>query len=163
MPIRHRAPLAANPGVKFDNCFGDTMTKSLGFTLIEVMITVAIIAIIASVAYPSYMSSVRKSNRAEAKTELVDVAQRLQRCYSAYARFDDPDGNDRCAVYEDLTDGTNYVTRGKGYYEISISDATATTYTLTATAVKAPQTGDVDGCDVMVLNYQGVKSPADCW
>ena len=124
---------------------------------------VAIVGIIAAIGYPSYMEHVRKTNRTEARTELTDVSQRLQRCYTAYARFDDPNNQNLCAVYEDLSDGTPYVTRGGQFYEITIGDVTATTYTLTATAVKAPQISDVDGCNVMTLNHQGVRLPDDCW
>jgi type IV pilus assembly protein PilE len=138
--------------------------KILGFTLIEMMITVAIIGIIAAIAYPSYMASVRKTNRAEAKTELMDIAQRLQRCYTTYGKFN-PD-NDRCSVYVKLTAGDSKITtRGDGYYDITISNNTATTYTLTATAVKAPQLDDtVDGCNIMTLDHKGVRMPAEnCW
>jgi len=49
--------------------------KAMGFTLIELMITVAIIGIISSIAVPSYMTYVKKSKRTEAQTELLRIAQ----------------------------------------------------------------------------------------
>lgn len=133
-----------------------------GFSLIELMIVVAITAIIIGIAYPSYLNSVRKSNRAEAKAELVDLAQRLQRCFTTYGRFEDP--QDRCTVYEDLTDGTNVISRGQGFYEITIDGVTAVTYRLVATAIKEPQTSD-DGerCNVLTLDQRGEKQPEVCW
>lgn len=57
---------------------GKTIARQLGFTLIELMIVVAIIAILAGIAYPSYMDQVRKGNRAKAQAFLMDVAQRQQ-------------------------------------------------------------------------------------
>lgn len=133
-----------------------------GFTLVEMMIVVAIIALIAGIAYPSYMTSVRKSNRADAKTELVDVAQRLQRCYTAYGKFNPEAG--KCSVYDQLISDDHIISRGAGYYEIEISDVTATTYTLTATAVLPPQTSDtVDGCNILTLDHKGLYSPDECW
>ena len=51
---------------------------SRGFTLIELMIVVAIVGILAGIAYPSYMDHVRKGNRAKAQAFLMDVAQRQQ-------------------------------------------------------------------------------------
>ncbi len=134
--------------------------KSKGFTLIEMMIAVLIIGILAAIAWPSYLSSVRKSNRAEAKTELTDVAQRLQRCYSVYGKFNDADN---CAVYSELTGSNGYTTRGVGFYKITIGNLSATGYTLTATAVKSPQTEDVNGCDSMTLTHKGKKGPEGCW
>jgi type IV pilus assembly protein PilE len=134
-----------------------------GFTLIEMLITVAIVGIVAAIAVPSYMESVRKSNRAEAKVELMDISQRLQRCYSSYARFDNAAN---CPVYADLTDGI--VTRGAGYYRITIAPlaggVAATSFELLATAIKAPQTKDLkDGCNEMRLRHTGVQLPDACW
>lgn len=137
-----------------------------GFTLIELMIAIAIVGVIAAIALPSYQASVRKSNRAEAKTELSDVAQRLQRCYTVYAKFND---GTNCGVYKDLIDADKYITRGGQYYKITIGvpnsgDASETTYKLTATAIKAPQTQDTaGGCNVLTLTHTGVKGPAECW
>lgn len=136
-----------------------------GFTLIELMVAVAIVGIIAAIALPSYQATVRKSNRAEAKTELTDVAQRLQRCYTLYAKFNDS----TCGIYNDLTDGDNYITRGGQYYKITIGvpasgNPPESTYRLTATAVRAPQTQDTaGGCNILTLDHTGLKRPADCW
>lgn len=60
-----------------------------GFTLIELMITVAIIGILASVAYPSYREYVNKSRRAEAKTTLIAAQQWMERFYTENFRYDE--------------------------------------------------------------------------
>lgn len=132
--------------------------KSSGFTLIELMVVVAIVGIIAAIAYPSYMDSIRKSSRVEAKSELMDIAQRLQKCFTANGKFNDP----KCPVYVDLTDGTAYKTQGRGFYEITISDATATTYTLTAKAKTGTQLKDTPCIDI-IINHRGETRPAECW
>ena len=130
-----------------------------GFSLVELMAAVLIVGVLAAIAYPSYQESVRKSNRAEGKAELMDLAQRLQRCYTVYGKFND-EGN--CAVYKMLNDG-GHVSPGVGFYEFKISDVTATTYTLTAAAIKVPQTADTNGCNELTLDEQGTKGPDGCW
>lgn len=134
-----------------------TMKNAVGFTLIELMVAVAIVGIIAAIALPSYQSSVRKSNRAEAKTELTDVAQRLQRCYTLYARFNHAE----CGVYGIVSSSDGYITRGGQYYKITIGvpnagDPAETKYRLTATAIKAPQTQDTV-CGSFTLDHTGAK------
>ncbi len=54
-------------------------SAQVGFTLIELMITVAIVGILAAIAYPSYQDSVRKGKRAEGRTALVDFLQQQER------------------------------------------------------------------------------------
>jgi len=136
---------------------------SAGFTLIELMVVVAIIGILTTIAYPSYQNSVRKTNRAEAKTELADAAQRFQRCYTATGKFNDAS----CTVYTATSGGSSLTTRGSGFYTIKLATApavSATTFMLVATAVKTPQKEDTaNGCNILSLDQNGNKLPAACW
>src|SRR5690554_460883 len=139
------------------------MMKVKGFTLIEVMIVVAIIGILAAIAYPSYMESVRKSNRSDAKVELNDVAQRLQRCFTAYSKYNDAN----CGVYNQLNAGAQKIISREKFYAITLTDKTATTYTLTAT----PQAGTTqanDKCSTLTLKNTGERGASggtvdECW
>lgn len=127
-----------------------------GFTLIEMMIVVAIIAIISAVAYPSYQESVRKTNRADAMDTILSTAHRLERCYTSFGSYN----NAGCTV-------PATVTSTKGYYEIEV-DTDASTYTLTAEPVAGtPQEKDTK-CTSFVLTNTGKKtatgSASDkCW
>ncbi|HWU68036.1 MAG TPA: type IV pilin protein [Stenotrophobium sp.] len=104
--------------------------KSRGFTLIELMIVVAIAAILALIVYPSYVNSVRKSRRQDA----INALNRLQLDQERY-RANHP-------TYGGLADLTSaYGTAGvsgttdDGYYTLTITAPTATGYIATATAV----------------------------
>jgi len=139
------------------------MTKVKGFTLIEVMIVVAIIGILAGIAYPSYMESVRKSNRSDAKVELNDVAQRLQRCFTAYSKYDD----DNCGVYKQLSEGDEEIISREKFYAITLSAISATTYELTATP-EAGTTQANDKCTALTLKNTGERGASggtvdECW
>ena len=133
-------------------------TKFSGFTLVELMIVVAIVGTLVLIAYPSYLDSVRKSNRVEGQTELMDVAQRLQKCFTANGKYNDAA---TCSAYKSVS-ATPYKTPGNGFYEITISEPTATTYKLTATAKLVPQTADTD-CVKMTVDHKGETLPAVCW
>lgn len=142
------------------------MQNSKGFTLIEIMIVVAIAGILASLAWSSYENSIKRSNRAEATTELSDLAQRLQKCYTTYGRYNAPPPPNQCAVFNSVNGG--YVTRGKGFYRINIdvggTNDLRSSFIMTATAIRAPQTDDTrDGCNVLRLSNTGEKQPVICW
>lgn len=151
-----------------------TSRKNHGFTLIELMITVAIIGILASIAVPSYTRYVQRSHRADAKNTLLSVAQRLEQNYTlsgSYARTqgaaaDDIDDTDIAAW------GLSQVpVNGAARYTIAFQAApSATAFTLTATPVGTQAT---DSCGVLTLDNRNLKGAAgqnnrstvtrDCW
>lgn len=94
-----------------------------GYTLIEVMIALAIIAILASVAMPSFFDSIRKSRRSEAVAALSAIQQAQERRRANVAtyttRLDDLKLADKTA---------------SGYYGIEVNAASSSGYTVTATA-----------------------------
>jgi type IV pilus assembly protein PilE len=131
-----------------------SIAAARGFTLTEVMIVVAIIGILSAIGYPSYMDSVRKGNRAEAKSELMAMSQQLERCMSLYGKYD----NAACPQF-----AAAYITKPKGLYQIN-STPTASAYTLTATpASGSPQANDTTACKTLTIDNTGDKQPTTCW
>lgn len=118
-----------------------------GFTLIELMITVAVIGILAAIAVPSYFEYVQRATRAEAKAQLMEAAQFMQRFYSLHNGYDfQRDG--RTAVV--LPDSMKRSPRtGAVRYQIKIASSSPTAYVLRAEPV-AP-----DACGAFVLDNVG--------
>lgn len=115
--------------------------SSQGFTLIELMIAVAIVGILATIAYASYSSQIQHSRRSDALTSVGSVSSSLERCYaSAYTYV----GCGNAAA------GT--AASQNGYYSI-VTVVAATSYTLTATPVGA-QANDTT-CASFVLSNSG--------
>lgn len=137
----------------------------LGFTLIELMIAVAIVAILAAIAYPSYIEHVKRARRADAKTALLNDAQFLERNFTEANAYN-KDANGASITDSNLPNGKSPAD-GAAVYTISATTLTATTYTLTATpVVGGPMAGDA--CGNLTLNYLGVKgvggsTVAECW
>ncbi len=124
--------------------------KSAGFTLIEVMIVVAIIGIISAIGFPSYSSYVKKSRRADGHLALLNVVQTMERCKTA--RFS----------YANCTVPPSQAKSPEQYYEIALDGGlTASTFTIKATAKNA-QTKDT-GCTELTIDELGERLPADCW
>lgn len=130
------------------------MKKYNGFTLIELMIVVAIIGIMSAIAYPSYTSYMKKSARADAKVGLVKLADKQERFYLQ--------NNSYTATIADL--GITSSVSEEGYYSFSIASADLVSgFVLTATAVTGKSQVNDTGCTVMTLSSTGVKAPSDCW
>jgi type IV pilus assembly protein PilE len=167
-----RPPITAMKRQSFDSRrFGR------GFTLIEVMIVVAIIAILSMIAMPSYQEYVHRSKRAEAEGILMEAAQFMQRYYSANDRYT-VTADDTTTEVEQKVDSVSMLPEtlrqspksGAANYTIAVlARATPPSYTL-----KATRTGSMTGdkCGTLVLSGQGVKgmesatsglTAADCW
>lgn len=140
---------------------GMTRKRQLGFTLIELMIVIAVLGIIVAIAYPSYTEQVRKSRRAEGMGELLELADRMERFYSDRGTY----------VGASLgTAATNIypTTSAKGYYTLSIASQTATDFSVSA-APTSKGKQNKDKCGTFTMTAQGIKSVsntaylAECW
>ena len=126
--------------------------KQDGFTLIELMITVAIVAILAAVAYPSYTSHIRKSVRRAAQAQMLDLANREQQFLMA---------NKSYVNYDALTtSGYALPPDLAGKYTPSVTVGTSTVPAFTVTfAAAGNQLVDGD----LTFNSEGVKAPSGKW
>ncbi len=133
--------------------------KQMGFTLIELMITVAIIGILSSVGYPSYMSHIQKAKRSEAQAALVSMA-------TAMEQWRVENNNDYTGVTVGTGDTSIFTDRvptdgsGTQSYTLSIPTLATGNYTLQATPVST------DDCGTLTLDSTGVKASStgtNCW
>ncbi|MDP1649111.1 MAG: type IV pilin protein [Rubrivivax sp.] len=121
-----------------------------GFTLIELMIAVAIVALLAAVALPSFLDSIRKSRRAEAFGAISAVQQAQERWRSGRTTYC---SNLSAAPTADPP-GLNFPgTTANGYYTLALSGVSGTGYTITATAASS-QTADTR-CKLLAAEVNG--------
>ncbi len=116
-----------------------------GFTLIELVIAIAIVAILAAIAIPAYTDQMRKSRRGQAKADLVEYAQMAERWHTT---------NNTYVGWSPPT--TSSPRTGTAHYTLAASALTATTFTLTATPSSTAQTGD--RCGTLTINQAGRKT-----
>jgi len=129
--------------------------KSKGFNLIELMVVLIILGIIVSIALPAYTDQMIASRRSDGQAALLNMSALMEHYYT--------ENN----TYVGATAATLNITNlsQQGYYQLSISNLTATTYTLTATPVAGgPQVSDA-ACGALSITNTNVKSPNPtlCW
>ncbi|SJM96161.1 Tfp pilus assembly protein PilE [Crenothrix polyspora] len=157
------------------------MKTQKGFTLIELMITVAIVGILASIAVPNYQKSVMKARRADAKGALVSLANAMERHYTetgGYCGAAMDSGVDSCGDLGGMDTGApsiypaqSPVDGGTKYYDLTIAAVTDNSYTLQAKRIN-PGAQANDECGDLTLMHtgeRGIANAADgitkelCW
>ncbi len=120
---------------------GADMLTVKGFTLVELMIAVAIVGILAGIAYPSYQDSVRASRRADAKGALLGFANAMERHFTENNTYLGAGTTNNNTGAPTIFSATSPVDGGTAYYNLTINAADTRTYTLRATPVNS-QVGD---------------------
>jgi type IV pilus assembly protein PilE len=137
-----------------------------GFTLIELMIVVAIIGILAAIALPQYTDYVTRARRTDGQSTLLQVAQELERCYTQFSAYN----NNSCSV---VTAGAVSKASDGDYYLVTASGDTLlqSTFTLSAAPQDTQKTNDEANCKTLTLTHLGEQGATDendgptdkCW
>lgn len=135
-------------------------TKTLGFTLIELMVVVAVIGILAAIAYPSYQKYVLKSQRADAHDSLMRIQLQQERYRANHPSYS-TELTALAGIDSNISDDE--------HYQLALDDVSASGYTVTATPLSGGRQAK-DVCTSISLEVSGGSaerkgdpSKDECW
>ena len=136
--------------MQISNKLSKSISKHQGFTLIEMMIVVAIIGVLAAIAYPSYQQYVIKTKRTDMMSEMQNIASEIESRKLAPGRY----SAISAGVKTDFA--IAYPRQGTQLYDVTITDPLVAKWTMTAT----PKSGQMASDGTLSLNYQNIKCRA---
>lgn len=129
---------------------GHVHDRQRGFTLIELLVVLVVIGTLATIAYPAYTKYVERGQRADAQAVMLDIAGRLERCYTQNYSYEG------CESAQKKVKDTQSKLYAEGFdIEPAVSD-----YTVKA---KGGGTRAQEGCETLELKSNGARTPAECW
>lgn len=127
-----------------------------GFSLIELLIAIAVVGILAAIALPSYQDHIRRGNRGDGQSALLEASSRMERYYY-----------DNNAYTTDLTDigypSSNNVQTSEGHYLMSVSAPTAGCPIATCYAIEVVAQNNQTADGNLSVNSMGEKLPVEKW
>ncbi len=125
-----------------------------GFTLIELIIVLAITGILAALAYPSYQDYLTRARRSEGQTALLDLANRMEEYYAENNTY-----QTAAIATQTSNDVLSRKTTLENHYNLAIIQSSENTYTLLATPV-GKQAANDKRCQALTYNHLGEKNIA---
>lgn len=153
---------------KYTGALGNRVSGGIrqqaGFTLIEILIALAIVAILAAIAMPSFQQQIRQARRADGQTALMRLAIAQEHFRADCPRYASQIGGTRgCADTNDHLGESDLST--DGHYRLAVESATSSAFKLTATPVGAQIHDKAGGtaCNPLTLDQDAHRTPKECW
>lgn len=129
--------------------------RQRGFTLIELMITVAVVAILASIAYPAYIKHVQKSSRRAAQAQILEISNREQQYLMANRGY--------ATKNQLISGGYGLPSQLSSLYGWDVTPNDPTVSAVPAFTITFTATGSQSADGTLTYTHDGQKSPADKW